>query len=229
MVPVVNQDGYKTIGEMFAKTKTLNLVRKNRHYYPTQAACDETSIGVDLNRNYGYMFAYDNKGSHGEENVCADDYRGPSPFSEPETIAMRDFVAFWTNIKLAINFHAYGNLHITPFNFDNKQNINLMTQFAAAADFYKHVAQSGTLPAGSLQGNGAQTILYSANGEASDFMLANYGIYAVSHELGTSDHRTNTFFINETDVLLDLVKQNYKWVIFTITQLFPSVKITPIG
>lgn len=73
------------------------------------------------------MFAYDNKGSHGEEDVCADDYRGPSPFSEPETVAMRDFVEFWNNIKLAINFHAYGNLHITPFNFDNKQNINLMT------------------------------------------------------------------------------------------------------
>ena len=69
--------------------------------------------------------------------------------------------------------------------------------------------QSGTLPAGSLQGNGAQTVLYAANGEASDFMLANYGIFAVSHELGTSDHRTNTFFIKEPDVLLDLVKQNY--------------------
>jgi hypothetical protein len=48
-------------------------------------------------------------------------------------------------------------------------------------------------------------------------MLANYGIFAVSHELGTSDHRTNTFFIKEPDVLLDLVKQNYKWVLFTIT------------
>lgn len=60
-------------------------------------------------------------------------------------------------------------------------------------------------------------------------MLVNNGIFAVSHELGTSDQRTNKFFIEEPDVLHDLVKQNYKWVLFTITQLFPSVKITPIG
>jgi len=75
---------------------------------------------VDLNRNYGFMFAYDSKGSSGEENVCASDYRGPFAFSEPETAAMRDFISNWTNIKLAINLHAYGNLYVIPFNYDNK-------------------------------------------------------------------------------------------------------------
>lgn len=71
------------------------LVRKNRHFYPDQEKCNSVDIGVDLNRNYGYKFAYDNEGSTGEEDVCASDYRGPSPFSEPETIAMRDFVTSW--------------------------------------------------------------------------------------------------------------------------------------
>jgi carboxypeptidase T len=68
------------------------------------------------------MFAYDSFGSTGEEDVCSEMYRGPFPFSEPETAAIRDFVGNWTNIKVAINLHAYGNLYITPFNFDNKQN-----------------------------------------------------------------------------------------------------------
>ena len=80
-----------------------------------------------MNRNYGYMFGYDDKGSSGEQNICSDDYRGPHAFSEPETAAMRDFVGNWTNIKIAINFHCYGNLFITPFNYDNNQNINLYT------------------------------------------------------------------------------------------------------
>lgn len=38
------------------------------------------------------MFAFDDKGSAGEENVCDDTYRGPYAFSEPETKAMRDFI-----------------------------------------------------------------------------------------------------------------------------------------
>ena len=43
-----------------------------------------TEVGVDLNRNFGYMF--DVKGSKGSStNPCAEDYRGEYEFSEPET------------------------------------------------------------------------------------------------------------------------------------------------
>ncbi len=136
------------------------------------------------------MFAYDSFGSTGEEDVCSEMYRGPFPFSEPETAAIRDFVGNWTNIKVAINLHAYGNLYITPFNFDNKQNTLLRSQFPEAVAFYNKVWQSKNLPAGSVLGNGAQTIQYTANGEASDYMLGAKGILAVSPELGTSDKKT---------------------------------------
>lgn len=54
--------------------------------------------------------------------MCAEDYRGPAPFSEPETAAIRDFLSSWSNIKVAINLHAYGNLFIFPFNFDVASN-----------------------------------------------------------------------------------------------------------
>jgi carboxypeptidase T len=40
-------------------------------------------IGVDLNRNYGFKFGYDDDGS--SSNPCAQDYRGAYAFSEPET------------------------------------------------------------------------------------------------------------------------------------------------
>ncbi len=39
--------------------------------------------------------------------------------------------------------------------------------------------------------------MYTANGEASDYMLAEKGIYAISPELGTSDNSTITFFIKD--------------------------------
>jgi len=39
--------------------------------------------GVDLNRNYGFKFNYDEQGSSGDE--CKVDYRGTYAFSEPET------------------------------------------------------------------------------------------------------------------------------------------------
>ncbi len=56
-----------------------------------------------MSHNYDYAFAYDNIGSSGENNTCADNYRGPYAFSEPETRAIRDLVGNWTNIKVAIN------------------------------------------------------------------------------------------------------------------------------
>jgi hypothetical protein len=66
------------------------------------------------------MFAADDKGS--STDICADDYRGPWAFSEPETQAMRNFINQWPTIKIAVNLHAFGNLFIHPFNFDGVEN-----------------------------------------------------------------------------------------------------------
>lgn len=75
-----------------------------------------------MNRNYEFEFGFDNFGSSGENDVCADDYRGPYPFSEPETSALRNFILNRRNIKIVVNLHAYGNLFIYPFNFDSASN-----------------------------------------------------------------------------------------------------------
>ena len=57
-------------------------------------------------------------------------------------------------------------------------------------------------------------------------MLANNGIFAISPELGTNNKETNTFFIKETEVLIDTLEQNYKWVILIIYQLAPNLEMT---
>ncbi len=66
--------------------------------------CSE-DIGVDLNRNYEYQFAKDNKGSGNDP--CSEDYRGEHAFSESETVAVRDFILkFQERLGVVINFHA---------------------------------------------------------------------------------------------------------------------------
>ena len=100
----------------------MHLIRKNRHDYPEQVNCHHDLKGVDLNRNYPFMFSYNQQG---QQDVCNEEYRGPSPLSEPETQAVSNFVKKWSNLKIVINFHAYGNLFIVPFNFDDADNQHL--------------------------------------------------------------------------------------------------------
>jgi len=75
------------------------------------------SIGVDLNWNYGYKFDFDEIGS--SSNPCDEQYWGSSPFSEPEVSSMKNFLETHKDIKIAINLHSWGNLLITPYNYDS--------------------------------------------------------------------------------------------------------------
>jgi hypothetical protein len=79
-VPIVNPDGF-VYNEMQAPNGG-GMWRKNRR--DDGVGCQ----GVDLNRNYPYMWG----GAGSSANRCEDIYRGPSPGSEPETQAMVRFM-----------------------------------------------------------------------------------------------------------------------------------------
>ena len=89
-ISAVNYDGFKYISHKYKETGRLEFIRKNRHIYREMEVCNAEQQGVDLNRNYGYKFAHDNRGSSGVP--CGEDYRGPSGFSEPETQAMKNLI-----------------------------------------------------------------------------------------------------------------------------------------
>ena len=80
-VPCVNPDGY--IYNITTYPGGGGMWRKNRRVNAGG------SFGVDLNRNYGYNWGFDNVGS--SPNGVSDTYRGASAFSEPETQAVRNF------------------------------------------------------------------------------------------------------------------------------------------
>lgn len=105
-VPIVNPDGY-----VYNEQKNPNgggMWRLNRRNN------DNGSKGVDLNRNYGYMWGYNDVGSN--PNPSSSVYRGSGPFSEPETQAIRDF-CLGHNFRLAFNYHTYGNHLLLPWGY----------------------------------------------------------------------------------------------------------------
>ncbi len=104
-VPVMNPDGLVYV------ENNDTMWRKNRRDN------GDGYFGVDLNRNYGYKWGYDNVGS--SPTTSSDTYRGASAFSEPETRAVRDFVLSH-NISYGLSYHSYGEYLLYPWGYVNK-------------------------------------------------------------------------------------------------------------
>ena len=138
---------------------------------------------------------------------------------------MRDFVIDYNNIRVAINLHAWGPMFITPFNFDNDQNDLLSDNHLKAQAFYDNIFYNDVSPLGYTYGNGAITIGYTANGEASDWMLGVRGIYAISPEIGTWDPNTDWFFIDSSILLKDVLDTNFGWIEAIMTRFFPRIEL----
>ena len=97
VVPIVNPDGFIVSRENLTSPNVLPTqrssqgARKRKNCAPTSDAergrpCTER-LGVDLNRNYGAYW-----GGPGASTTPDDDtYRGPGPFSEPESQAVHEF------------------------------------------------------------------------------------------------------------------------------------------
>jgi hypothetical protein len=110
IMPVLNPDGY-------AYTWSDDrLWRKNRA--PNNHS---TCIGVDLNRQWA--FEWGGLGTSG--NPCQVDFRGYAPFSELETQAVKTWIEQHRHkIVLYINFHAYGQLWMTPYGYSTTRPSN---------------------------------------------------------------------------------------------------------
>ncbi len=103
VAPMVNPDGHE-----FTRTEN-RLWRKNRRRNR------DGSIGVDPNRNYGYMWGSlnVNTSSHTPRD---DTYVGPRAFSEPEVRAVRDLVARQL-VGGLLTYHSYSQLILYPWGY----------------------------------------------------------------------------------------------------------------
>jgi len=170
-IPCVNPDGY-----IYNETTNPNgggLWRKNRRNN------GGGSYGVDLNRNYGYEWGYDNIGS--SPSTFSDTYRGPSAFSEPETQMLREF-SNQHQFLFALNNHSYSNVIPIPFGYKS----NTLTPDSVAYNvFCSRMVQCN----GFGYGTPNQTVGYTANGTSDDWMYAEQTskdkIFAFSPETGS--------------------------------------------
>lgn len=101
-IPVANPDGYE-----------YNMPGGGNHRKNMNFTLGD---GIDLNRNWGYMWGYDDYGS--SPNPGDATYRGTAPFSEPETQVQRDFIIDLEPIA-AMSYHTYGGYLLYPWGYDD--------------------------------------------------------------------------------------------------------------
>ncbi len=171
IVPVLNPDGYEYNRQ--TNPNGGGMWRKNRRNN------GNGSYGVDLNRNFGYMWGYDNVGS---SNVpSSETYRGPSAFSEPETQAIRN-LAEPRNFKTYINYHSYNNSIIYPWGYINQ----VTPDNATYIEFASYMSRFN----GYDYGTSYQTLGYNSNGTARDYMYGEQTTkgkaYGYTFEIGGS-------------------------------------------
>jgi hypothetical protein len=172
-VPCVNPDGY--VYNQSIAASGGGMWRKNRKKNSS------SSYGVDLNRNYGFKWGYDNVGS--SPTTTSDTYRGLSAFSEPETKAVRDFIIA-NPFKLILSYHAYGNYLINPYSYSTAA-VNPDSMLFRLRGI--QLNESGVLKAGTA----VQTVNYSTNGDAVDWtygeQITKPKMFSYTPEVGTSN------------------------------------------
>ena len=213
-LPIINIDAYKYNCIKYAKTKLTRLMytRKNRHRF-NNTLCSNESLGVDLNRNYPYI-----KSSKKLKNdPCREEFMGEYPFSEPEIMNIKLFIDTHPDIKIAFNYHTWGNLYITPFNYLDKQSSDnlLKNNFTKWYYMYKEFEKEANLPEAYSFGNAINTIHYMTRGDATDWFLMDKKILSFSPELGNADKNSRSFY-PDRNVTFNVLKDNLKPALYAI-------------
>jgi len=174
-VPCVNPDGYVINENTWIGSGNFGLWRKNARDNDNDGTV-ESNEGVDLNRNFGFQWGFDNSGS--SATPSSQTYRGPSAFSEPETQVLRDFTDLH-EFTTANNFHTFFEGTLYPWAYSGSQSPD-NAFFVRMADAMLRDAQYAY--------GIAVELLYPVNGDSNDWMYGDQvmkpKVYAVTTEAG---------------------------------------------
>jgi len=192
IIPIVNPDGYLKSWEQNDRDKNWTGWRKNCRDNNEDGVLDNND-GVDLNRNYGYNWGYDEQGSSGSQSSTT--YRGPSPFSEPETKAI-ETICNIIDFSIVIHYHSHGNLVLYPWAYGKEDTPDhaifvMLGKEMAGYNGYTH-------------GNTKDGIIYKCNGEANDWHYGVRGSYAFTIELGYD----NEGYIPDESRIIPICEEN---------------------
>ena len=162
IIPMVNPDG----AEFDIQDGSYKMWRKNR------SRNANGTFGTDLNRNYSYKW-----GTGGSStNPNSDTYMGTKPFSEPESINIKNYVEAHENITTLLSFHTYSQLILYPWGhkYGNVENTKDARVFEAMgkkmAEWNKYAPQHSS-------------DLYIASGDTTDWAYGEHKIFAFTFEL----------------------------------------------
>ncbi|MGD8539223.1 MAG: M14 family metallopeptidase [Candidatus Aminicenantes bacterium] len=197
IVPLLNPDGLEYTIYFYRYWRKNMRDNKNRTY------------GVDPNRNYDYMWGSDDEGSSPDSYSYV--YRGPAPFSEPETQAIRELFAE-RDFQVAINYHNYSQVIIYPWGYTNEPS----DLDATLEEMAEEMAARMESVNGRVYGYGqAGNQLYVTNGGATDWALGVYGIPAFTIELPPVDQQHGGFYNPEEDIQ-SIVRENIPAMLYII-------------
>ena len=191
-VPCFNPDGYEYNRQ--TNPNGGGYWRKNRRN--NGSGC----YGVDLNRNFGYQWGYNNTGS--SPDPCDETYRGPSAFSEPESQAIRD-LAILKNYGTHFNMHSYGGYILYPWGYIDDETPDSLT--------YREFAALLTSQSGYAYGYGGQLLGYNSNGSVRDWM---YGEQTVKNKIYGYTIEIGPDFWPSQSQIFPIAQQNLSTMIF---------------
>jgi len=195
IVPTVNPDGaeYDQSGatfRMWRKTRTVNEGSNCR--------------GVDLNRNYGYEWV--GPGSSGAP--CSETYRGASPFSEPETQALRKLINTHTNIRIDISLHSHAKLVLYPWGYTYQK-------IADQVDYQTHKTLAEAMAKFNKYTPAQASNLYPVNGDSGDWEYGEKGIIAYTIELEPSQLIVTGFY-PQPSIIQGACERNFQAILLAI-------------
>lgn len=185
IVPTVNPDGHVYVEQ------NDSMWRNNRRLN------SGGTYGVDLNRNYGYMWGYDNVGS--SPTPGAETYRGTSAFSEPETQVIRDFTNSH-NISYALSYHSYGELFLYSWGY--------ITATTPDQPAFAGLAKGMTSNLPTYKSGVPGALLYTTNGDFDDWMYGEQTkknkVFGVTFEVNNN----NEGFRPDTSLIIPTCEQH---------------------
>lgn len=177
VVPIVNPDGRKLAEQNLSKRKNMNNTTGN---------CSTVSFGIDLNRNFQYLWGTVNTPS---TPPCDETFPGLTAASEPETQAIQTLVnslfpdqrgplrsdpAPLDATGVFLDMHSTGNLVLYPWGQDNTPPPNLQLRTIAQ----KMASYNGYSPIQSIE-------LYPTSGTAREYAYGELGVAGLGMEIGS--------------------------------------------
>ena len=182
IIPLVNPDGLEYSIHFY------------RYWRKNMRDNGDGSYGVDLNRNYGFKWGYDNAGS--SPIPFSGTYRGKSPFSEPETQAIRDLFT-QKNFQALITYHSYSQVILYSWGYTKEPSYKngLLANLAAEMSALMEPVNGRLYEYGQ-----AGDFFYLTNGDTTDWSFGVYGIPSYTIELPPVDQIHGGFFNAEEDI-----------------------------